>query len=502
MREPSLLSIRSQELLERLVDAFKIRMVWKNKESRVVDCNQAFAEDAGFHYPSELIGKSENELPWGGENGAYHMQTDRAVMRTGQPILSYEQELLRAGNRKSWILTSKMPLRDANDEINGVVVMYQDMTFFRDLERAKTKLDRAFNLLSDANRAIIEAMDEPSLFRQICDFIVKNQYRMAWIGLLENDAAKSVRPVASAGMDAAYVAQIRVSWADDEFGRGPTGTAAREGRTVVNQNFLTNPAMAPWRDNAIQHGFQSSIAVPLKTDTGDVFAVLNIYAAEPESFDADETAKMNELAETLSFGHTALRERNRLPEVLEKTIAAMAATVESRDPYTAGHQHRVADLAVAIATEMGLDAESVKGIRLAGMVHDLGKIHVPLDFLTTPIKLTPAEMAVIRTHPDTGYQILKDIPFPWPVAEMVRQHHERIDGSGYPRGLKGDEILPGAKILAVADVVEAISSHRPYRAAKGLDEALSEIEAQRGIQFDPATVDGCLRLFRERGHRL
>ncbi len=502
MSASSPFSFRSQELLERLVDAFKIRMVWKDKESRYIDCNQAFAEDAGFRSPAEVIGKTEADMPWGKEDGAYHVQTDRIVMSTGEPILSFEQELLRSDTRKSWILTSKVPLRDASDRINGVVVMYQDMTFLRDMEREKSKVDRAFRLLSDANRAIIETMDETALFRQICEFIIKNQYRMAWIGLLENDAAKTVRPVASAGMDDDYVAQIRVSWGDNEFGHGPTGTAAREGRTVVNQNFLSNPAMAPWRDNAIRHGFQSSIAIPLKTDADAVFAVLNIYAAEPQAFDDDEAAKLNELADTLSFGHKAIRERNRLPDALEKTIEAVAATVESRDPYTAGHQHRVAALAVAIATEMGLDAESIKGIRLAGMVHDLSKIHVPLDFLTTPVRLTPAEMAVIRAHPDTGYDILKGIPFPWPVAEMVRQHHERIDGSGYPRGLKGDEILTGAKILAVADVVEAISSDRPYRAARGIDEALKEIETQRGTLLDPAVVDGCLRLFRERGHRL
>lgn len=204
----------------------------------------------------------------------------------------------------------------------------------------------------------------------------------------------------------------------------------------------------------------------------------------------------------LSFGHAAILERQRRFEVLEKSVAALAATVESRDPYTAGHQSRVTRLAEAIAREMGLDADTCTGIRLAALVHDIGKVHVPIEFLITPNTLSEAEIAVIRTHPEVGYRILKDIPFPWPVAEIVRQHHERWDGSGYPQGLKGTGIAQGARILAVADAVEAIHSYRPYRPAKGLDAALVELGSQRGTQFDPEVVDACLRLFRERRYTM
>jgi putative nucleotidyltransferase with HDIG domain len=362
--------------------------------------------------------------------------------------------------------------------------------------------ERAYHLLREANRAIIAALDEQSLFDQICRFIVENGYRMAWIGLLQHDAARSIRPVASAGFEQGYLENIRVTWADDEFGRGPAGYAAREGRIVLNKDFLTNPAVAPWRDQAVRHGYQSSIAFPLKSESGAVFAVVNIYATESDAFDAEEVAKLAELAGLLSFGYVAVVGRRLRFDVMEKSVAALAATVESRDPYTAGHLHRVAELAAAIAREMGLDADACRGIRLGALVHDVGKIHVPIDFLTTPKKLSDAEMAVIRTHPEVGYEILKDIPFPWPVAEMVRQHHERWDGFGYPRQLKSTGILLGARILAVADVVEAISSHRPYRPARGLEAALAEITTQRGIHFDPAVVDACLRLFRDKGYRL
>ena len=193
---------------------------------------------------------------------------------------------------------------------------------------------------------------------------------------------------------------------------------------------------------------------------------------------------------------------NKLRKTLGGTIEAMARTVESRDPYTAGHQHRVSDLARAIGHGMGLSADSIDGLRLAGQVHDIGKIGVPVEMLAKPGKLSSMEFEIIKAHSTTGYEILKDIDFPWPIANIVLQHHERIDGSGYPRGLKGDEILIESQIIAVADVVEAMASHRPYRAALGIDVALNEIRKNRGRLYNPDIADTCLRLFDEEGFTL
>jgi putative nucleotidyltransferase with HDIG domain len=187
----------------------------------------------------------------------------------------------------------------------------------------------------------------------------------------------------------------------------------------------------------------------------------------------------------------------KLRQTMEGTIQAMALTVEKRDPYTAGHQRRVASLATAVARELGVPDQQIDGIHLAGVIHDLGKIYVPAEILSKPSRLSEIEFAMIKTHPQTGYDILKTIEFPWPIAQIVYQHHEKVDGAGYPRGLKGDEILMEARILAVADVVEAMASHRPYRAALGADAALEEIERMKGSHFDPAPVEACLRLFRE-----
>ena len=184
---------------------------------------------------------------------------------------------------------------------------------------------------------------------------------------------------------------------------------------------------------------------------------------------------------------------------LEGMVNALASTAERRDPYTAGHQQRVTQLACAIAQEMGLPQEQIEGLHVAGALHDIGKIYVPAEILNKPGRLTEMEMSLIKTHPQAGYDILKRIEFPWPVPQIMLQHQERIDGSGYPQGLSGEEILLEARILAVADVVEAMSSHRPYRSALGIDKALEEILQNRGVLYDSEVVDSCLKVFTEKG---
>jgi len=182
----------------------------------------------------------------------------------------------------------------------------------------------------------------------------------------------------------------------------------------------------------------------------------------------------------------------QLQEMFEATVVGMAMIAESRDPYTAGHQHRVARYAADIAQNMGLPLNQIESIRIAGLLHDIGKIRTPVSILNRPGKLFNAEWELIKTHPSVGYKILKQIPFPWPIAEIVYQHHERIDGSGYPQGLKGDDILLEAKILAVADVFEAIGSHRPYRPALSIESAINEVKNHSGVLFDGVVVDSFL----------
>jgi len=218
----------------------------------------------------------------------------------------------------------------------------------------------------------------------------------------------------------------------------------------------------------------------------------------------DAAGKMKTVAQLLDITERKRAEEanhemmKNLRKALNGTINVIASVVEARDPFTSGHQRRVADLARTIATEMKLPPDSIEAIRSAAIIHDLGKIHVPADILNKPGKLNEMEFNFIKAHPQVGYEILKDIEFPWPVAKIVYQHHERWNGSGYPQGLSNDEILLEARILAVADVVEAMASHRPYRPPLGIEKALEELSQNRGRLYDPRVVDACLRVFKEK----
>ena len=192
----------------------------------------------------------------------------------------------------------------------------------------------------------------------------------------------------------------------------------------------------------------------------------------------------------------------RLEASMQATLRAVATMVELRDPYTAGHERRVGLVAAAIAQDMGWSTDRCKIMETIGLVHDIGKIAVPAEILAKPTRLTSIEMQLVQEHAQAGYDILKDVPFDAPVAEAIRQHHERMDGSGYPRGLKGDEILPEARVLAVADVLESMAAHRPYRPALGLDVALAELVRGRGTLYDTEAVDATVRLIRDKAYVL
>ena len=228
-------------------------------------------------------------------------------------------------------------------------------------------------------------------------------------------------------------------------------------------------------------------ASPLHDQSGNIIGAIESIRDITDRKQAEE--KLQQTLESLrkSFG---------------ATVQVMVSAIESRDPYTSGHQVRSANLACAIATEMGLSQDKIEGLRMAGSIHDIGKISIPAELLSKPTKLSELEFSMIKEHAQRGYEMLKDVESPWPLAEIVHQHHERMDGSGYPRNLKGAEILMEARILTVADVVEAMASHRPYRAGLGIDAALNEIEKNSGIFYDKAVVDACLKLFREKGFKL
>lgn len=252
-----------------------------------------------------------------------------------------------------------------------------------------------------------------------------------------------------------------------------------------------------FNEKMLVYGYVKDEILLLKRTNGSpFFASVSAVAVKDEQGNVQYYDGMIEdITERIQAEQELKKSYHKLKDVLNGTVNALASTSEKRDPFTFGHQHRVRQLAFGIAEEMGLASDQIDGIRVASIVHDIGKIHVPAEILNKPVSLSDIEMALVKTHCQAGYEILKTIEFPWDVAEMVLQHHERINGSGYPRGLTGDKMLLESKILAVADVVEAMVSHRPYRAAHSIDKALEEITRNRGVLFDARVVDACLRLF-------
>jgi putative nucleotidyltransferase with HDIG domain len=370
---------------------------------------------------------------------------------------------------------------------------------------------RALRTLVATNQELLRSSSESKFLQTACRIAVETGgYLMAWIGFAEYGHDKRVRRVGQYGQEKGHLASTNITWADAEQGQDPAGSAIRTGRTQVQKNVLTSPLIAPWRTAAIECGFQSCIGLPLKRDLG-TFGALTIYAPEPDAFDEGEAALLEALAVDIAVGIGTLRsrakrkrnaEKIRQPEFgirqgVEKTIDANCAALKGHDLHTYGHQKRVAALAVAIANEMGLPETEVHGVKVAALVHDIGNLMIPIEILTKTDALSESEYGLVQEHARAGRDLLEDITFPWAVADTVWQHHERLDGSGYPRGLHGEEILLGARVIGVADTVEALASSRPYRPESRIDVALQELARGRGVTFDPMVVDACMNLCRE-----
>ncbi len=355
---------------------------------------------------------------------------------------------------------------------------------------------------------------ESLLLQSICEAVThQSAYNLAWVGVAEQGPGNPVRIAAKAGSAAQYLDKFHISWLKNEpLGQGPTGVCLRENTTQIIQNIDEAAAFAPWRKLARRFGIRSAVAIPIDADDGWRGA-LTVYSEYVGAFDAPAVKVFRRLGAHIVSGMHTLHQKQllaaerlnlaeaqkRLADTLSASVAAMVTAIGVRDPYTAGHETRVATIAVAIGREMGWGENRLQGLRLAAMVLDIGKIAIPSQLLTKPSRLSKAEFALIKEHPETGYSILKDVPFTWPVAEMVRQHHEKLDGSGYPLGLKVDQILSESKVLAVADIVEAMASDRPYRRSHGLEAALRQVESEAGTLLDAEAVRICVALFREKG---
>ncbi|MBT7952006.1 MAG: PAS domain S-box protein [Gammaproteobacteria bacterium] len=416
---------------------------------------------------------------------------------------SFEYRMVKADGGLIWIGDNVKIVYDEKGtaiKLRGVMI---DITDRKEVEEELDKTALAVEVLRSCSSAMIRAESELELVQHICDAVTSiDGYTYAWFGYAENDDIKSVSPVAQSGFDSEQFASAKFTWDDSPNGCSPTGEAIKSREYVVSQDILNDPSCAYARDVALDKGFKSLIALPLKLGDESSIGVLEIYSDKLEIFTEDAISLLQQLANDLTFGIKALRttaQKNEYSEQLAgsltETIETIALTVEMRDPYTSGHMRRVAALCVAIAEKMGLPENEISGIELCASIHDLGKIYIPSEILNRPGKLTAAEFDIIKTHSQVGYDIVKGIKLPWPVADMILQHHEKLDGSGYPQGLQGDEICQGAKIIIVADIVEAISSHRPYRPALGIEVGIEHIKKSKGVQYASEVVDACIEVF-------
>lgn len=618
---------------ELLVRNARDSIVLFDDQGHVIDANEAARVSYGYH-ADELRTLSVRDL-----RAVQSQENLDAYWLAGK---NTKGSLFETQHRRKDGSTFAVEVSNHSVEQDGKIYW---QSFIRDISAQKkannalNRKTRALEALSQSNEALIHSKTESAMLFEVCQVIVDTAgYRMAWVAFADHDAAKHVRPVAHVGVSADYLDKLNITWSDTKQGQGPTGTAIRNRQVVIARDLQTDAHYGPWRNEAVSHGYASSIALPMMADD-EVLGALNVYAIETDAFDAAEVQLLKKIASNLAFGVSSLRTRSittqlekdlsatndrfrvmieqsptgvyvirdgrflyanprmeailgfntggmeglpgdalvvpeDLPKITEAmellhqsgrtgnfslrvkrtngevieigvqnllatfegkpaiigmaqdiserirsqaeiqryiallehtteaTLQSVSLMVEQRDPYTAGHERRVGELAAAIGEEMGLSEMTIKGLRLTGYVHDIGKIAVPAELLAKPSRLTDAEMALIKVHPQAGYDVLKNVEFPWPLAETILQHHERLDGSGYPRGLRGDAILPEARIIMVADVVESMSSHRPYRPGRGIEAALMEIEQNSGKYYDPEVVKACVRLYRDKGYAL
>ncbi len=372
------------------------------------------------------------------------------VFETGSG--STEARMLQPGGERTYALSGSRIETPLGIFLIGFGI---DITKRKKSEAALERANRALQTLSAGNLALVKAQSEEDLLRRVTDVIVvKGGYTLSTVCYAENDPEKTIRSVMWAGNgEEHYCGDMHISWGENEAGNLPIGEAIRTAKTQICRDILHANAYQPWKEALVSRGLVSAIALPL-TEGHKAFGALTIYSAHQDTFTEAEVQLLEELTGDLAYGIIAQRthaehERHAIlmRQSLEQSIQAIAATLEARDPYTAGHQRRVTELSVAIASEIGLSPDTIEGIRFAAMIHDLRKIRIPAEILSKPGKLNDIEYMLIKTHPQAGYDILKEIRFPWPIADMILQHHEKIDGSGYPLGLAGDQILLEANHL-------------------------------------------------------
>lgn len=484
-------AVQAREQLAAIVESTGEAVIGKNLDGAVSTWNSGASRLYGYT-AAEMCGRNVDVLVPTDLRDELASVTRRVA--SGEIVEGLETQRLHKDGTRLDVTLTLSPIHDSAGKICGVSTIAHDITQRKAADRALQRLNRRLKPLSASNQTLLYATTAEELLNRTCRNVTEiGNFDGAWIG--EIDPEKNVLRVWCASAPA-----IETALGSGDFmlidPETPLAEALRDRRTVIFADRVPHPPLA-----AVCAG----IALPLN-HRGKGAACLTLWTDEARLLDAEEIPTLEELAADLDFGLIGLRvktERERgllaLERAMEDMVWAIAGTVEMRDPYTAGHQRRVAELSRAIGQELGLSEDRLHATALAAMIHDLGKINVPAEILTRPGRLSEIEFEFIKTHPAAGFEIVRNIEFRWPIADAILQHNERLDGSGYPRGLKGDEIIQEARIIAVADVVEAMCSHRPYRPELGIDAALAEILQGRGVTYDAAAVDACVHLLRDTG---
>jgi len=476
------------------LDGLRTGVMLFDADGVAVDCNRASTELLDTA-PHQLKGQLSTNMGLGAvrEDGSPLPLAEHAsarALRTGQPCYGLIVGVDGPGRSRRWLSVDGYPLV-VDGDIQGAVICFDDIS-------NQWKQRHLLGLLSEVNRIVMYASDEIDPLQHLCDALVEyGPYALAWIGLPSSEREGEIDVAFSSGVTD-YPHEGMSSWSGlKESGRGPVGTALRTGVTQTVNDMATESLTKSWRERASEFELGSCTAIPFTPDGHR--AVLAIYDRHTFTFDEVTVQGLEAIAQATEFGVAHERSMSRLATAFDGTLAALGQMTETRDPYTAGHQLRVGSLgttlAAAIATEYGLDATMIELIRQSGEVHDIGKIAVPSEILSKPGRLSPLEFEMVKRHTLVGYDILSKASLPWPIADVALQHHERLDGSGYPNGLLGDQIILPARIIAVADVVEAMTQHRPYRPGLGIDKALAEVSDGAGTRFDADVVKCCLAVF-------
>ena len=486
------LTLESALLESDFMRATGTAFILRDAVGRVIDCNDR-AERLFQSSREDLLSDDPMRITWNpvhedGKPFALDELPSVAALRTGDAIYGVVQGIEIPNGEQRWFMVNAYPvIRDG--VVAGVLLAYLDAT-------ERVRRGHVVTMLLDLHRLDAETISEAAALRHLClALVASGQFALVWVGIARDVPEGRVDIVESAGVQG-YISEDMVSWSKTvPTGLGPVGTAFRSASTVVTSDLLAAAQMAPWRERVLRHGLRSSVTIPFSP--GGERAVLCVYSRHGNAFDELTVAGLENIAReverVIAHGTSALE----LAAALSGTLTALARVTEARDPYTAGHQSRVGSLAATIGERFGLESSLVDRIRDAGAVHDVGKVALSSEILIKPSRLTDLEYRMIKRHALIGYEILANASLPWPIPEVALQHHERLNGSGYPNGLVGEDIILPARIVAVADVVEAMSNHRPYRPAVGLEQALDQVASNVGTLYDSEVVRHCLAIFED-----